>query len=129
MFRDRETGGLGALTISNRSGLDAVVKIRTLAPKHTVRAIYVRADSEVKLTEFMAGAYVVDFAMGTDWDHATGDFTQYANYYEFGKTLYFTEEVDGEGTHYSTHYITLNTDPNGSVQRLGISRERFRSTE
>ena len=79
----------------------------------------------IGLSHLHEGDYKVLFAVGEDWDRARFRFTRYQGFFEFGKSLDFTETEVPNGVEYSHHSITLYTTPLGNVKREVISEAEF----
>ena len=124
----QDSEGLGRLKISNYTGSDAAVKLKTSVGR-TVRFVYVRAMSDVTVSKIDPGEYVVQFATGKDWDAKDLAFRRNPGFATFDKELSFSERHVDDGdvgkTVYSTHEITLHTVPNGNVRKRVISAEAF----
>lgn len=121
----RNFGGLGLLKISNYTGMDAAVKLKTSVGRTTVRFVYVRAMSDVTVSRIVPGEYVVQFATGRDWDADERAFRRDPTFAIFDKALSFSERQVDDGTVYSTHEITLHAVPNGNVRIRSISPGEF----
>ena len=117
--------GLGEIKISNYTGSDAAVKLKTSANITTVRFVYVRTSSDVTVSKIAPGEYVLQFATGLDWDPTSLAFRKDRAFAAFDKVLSFSEKEVGDGTVYSSHEITLHAVPNGNVGKRGISAEEF----
>ena len=65
------------------------------------------AANDITISGIPAGAYLLPFSTGQDWDEATQSFRQDAAFAEFEKALSFTEDTqeraDGKTTTYSVH--------------------------
>ena len=122
---DSGPAGRGQLTIDNSSGQDSVVKVVSLEEGRLVRHVFVQRGATVNLSHLHEGDYKVLFAVGEDWDRARFRFTRYQGFFEFGKSLDFTETELSNGVEYSHHSITLYTTPLGNVKREVISEEEF----
>jgi hypothetical protein len=117
--------GLGELKISNYTGGDAAVKLKTSPGRATVRFVYVRASSDATVAKIAPGEYFVQFATGQDWDANDLAFRRDRGFAAFDKALSFSERDVGDGTVYSIHEITLHAVPNGNVRKRAISAEEF----
>jgi len=122
---DSGPAGRGQLTIDNSSGQDSVVKVVSLEEGRLVRHVFVQRGATVNLSHLHEGDYKVLFAVGEDWDRARFRFTRYQGFFEFGKSLDFTETELSNGVEYSHHSITLYTTPLGNVKREVISEAEF----
>ena len=120
----RFRNGHGELTIENNSSFDAVVKVRSASGK-AIRMIYIRSNDNTTLREFDEGTYRVLFTTGQDWDDEARLFTTSATYFEFGKYINFREEQQADGTSYVHHTISLDTVPDGQVEKLSSSKHDF----
>ncbi len=103
-----DTNGTGTLAIDNYSGMDAAIKIRSLAfAKLTVRFVYVKALNHMTVNGIPHGDYVVQISTGRDWDRSDclfrrdQSFVQFKNRFSFQKgdnsnvkNLVFPAEAD-----------------------------------
>jgi len=128
----RGVRGHGILTISNGTGLDAVVKlVPAIPPRSAVWMVYIRAHDETVRNGIGTGAYLLRFALGLDWDAATRKFLRGPEFYQAGKQFDFTETestLDRPGT-YDEADITLNEVPFGNLPREPIDELIFNEGE
>jgi hypothetical protein len=117
--------GLGEIKISNHTGSDAAVKLKTSVDTMTVRFVYVRTNSDVIVPKIAPGEYLLQFATGLDWDATSLAFRKDRAFAAFDKALSFSETEVSDGTVYSSHEITLHAVPNGNVEKRAISAEEF----
>jgi hypothetical protein len=122
--------GLGRINVSNHTGQDAVVKVKTVSlPRTTIRFVYAKAGGDIAIPGIPVGDYLLQFSTGKDWDEVSQGFRQKAGFAQFERSLSFTEatddRVDGSTTTYSVHEVTLHTVPNGNARKIGITAAEF----
>jgi hypothetical protein len=122
-----DVNGLGQLTISNASGQDAAVKLKsTISPGKTLRFAYIRAKNEVTISGISPGDYLLQFATGKDWDSSGKAFHKNQEFSEFEKPLSFSEHrMDDNSMEYSVHKVALRTLPNGNMHKKEITAADF----
>lgn len=118
---DEATSGEGELESVNGTPLDACVMVVNSRTQKRVREIFVRAGASFLMEHLDPGDYTVVFATGMDWDNEGERFNREPSYFEFGKTLSFTQDE----TSYERQTITLHTVPHGNVPRRRISEAEF----
>jgi hypothetical protein len=128
--KPRGPRGLGVLTISNFTAADAAVAVVGTPLQYggarTMRYVYVKAASELKLVGIPAGSYSVLFRQGTDWDRSLEMFRSNETLARFGDPLIFTEShAWGNRTEYSAYALTLHEVPNGNIKKQPISSAEF----
>jgi len=64
---DSGVGGHGKLSVSNRTGLDAVVRLYDRSTLETVRWFFVKANSSYAVKSIPQGNYVLAYTTGLDW--------------------------------------------------------------
>lgn len=118
--------GLGTLSIENGNSLDAVVKlIHGANTQRTLRCVYIRGNSSVRLNGIPEGDYRVMFTLGTDWDRVQMEFRRDAVYEEFIESLNYHEVEESDGIKYSDYRLTLHKVTHGNAPSRSISRDRF----
>ncbi len=126
--KPRATEGRGALTIQNGGDLDSEVKLVGVRfPRQVFWAIYIRAHEEKTVNEIGAGAYLLRFALGRDWDADARKFLQNPRFYQMGKQLVFaeTEPIEDRPGKYTKFNVTLHEVPGGNLPRIGITEAEF----
>jgi hypothetical protein len=117
--------GLGVLTISNYTGGDAAVKLKSASSGYTVRFVYVCSRSDVTVSSIAPGSYVMQFATGRGWDATGHAFQRDRSFSAFDANLAFTERPTDDGVIYSSHKVTLHEVPNGNIRKKAISAAEF----
>jgi len=90
-----------------------------------VREIFVQAEATFLMEQLDPSQYEIVFATGKDWNQQAERFNRNASYFEFGKTLSFTQYQTSDELHYERHTITLNEVPHGNVPRHHITEAEF----
>ena len=128
LIRPRGVKGNGVLTISNGTGLDAVVKLVSATPPHVaIWMVYIRAHDETVRSGIAAGSYLLRFALGLDWNVTTTKFLRTQEFYQAGQHFDFVEiepTFDKPGT-YDEVKISLDPVPFGDIPREPIDELTF----
>jgi hypothetical protein len=118
-------GGHGKLSVSNRTNLDAVVRLYNRSTLETVRWFFVKADSSCTMTAIPEGDYVLAYASGLDWDDSDDVFRWNPSYHEFEAGVSFTEQSDTDRIRYQEFSVTLHPVVGGNARAKSISRSDF----
>jgi hypothetical protein len=128
ILKPRGIRGHGVLRIQNGSDLDSAVKLVTASlPRKVFWVVYVRGHEERTLRGIAAGAYLLRFALGRDWDADTQRFLRDRRFYEAGKQLVFTEReaTEDQRGEYTELHLTLNEINGGNLPRAEITEGVF----
>jgi hypothetical protein len=119
--------GMGQLTISNGSGQDVAVRLKsTTSPGKTSRFAYVRAMNEVTISGIPPGEYLLQCATGKDWNPLRKAFQKSQEFSVFENPLSFVEhQKDDNSIEYSVHKVTLRTVPKGNMHKKEITAADF----
>jgi len=132
ILKPRGIRGHGILRIQNGSDLDSAVKLVTASlPRKVFWVVYVRGHDERTLSGIAAGAYLLRFALGRDWDAETQRFLRDRRFYEAGKQLVFTERdaTEDQRGEYTELHLTLNEIIGGNLPRAEITEGVFNEEE
>lgn len=121
--------GYSKLTIDNGNGRDAVVKLSDLDSGDTLRFVYVKARSQVTLTNLGTCNCELKFATGVDWDSETQQFRKRQKLLAFSEPLEFTVEYHDTGAYWRTYSVTLHQVPNGTAATKSIDENEFGPSE
>jgi len=128
ILKPRGLRGHGVLTIQNGSDLDSAVKLVSAGlPRKVFWGVYVRGHGERTLSGIAAGAYLLRFALGRDWDAETQKFLRDRRFYEAGRQLVFTERdaTEEQRGEYTELHLTLNEIIGGNLPRAEITESVF----
>ena len=121
--------GHGTLKISNGCPTPSVVKLVDTSANASVYAVFLRANSEFKITGIPNGTYRLLFAAGHGWDDVDGKFRESEGSSEFEPPLVYTTEKrtqsDGIYTYYHDMELTLNPVAGGNAQTKEVSTSEF----
>jgi hypothetical protein len=100
-------------------------------PREVLWIVYIRAHEEQKVSGIAAGTYLVRFAMGRDWEGATGRFLAAAQFHQSGTQFEFIETEATEDRPGEYHEMLLGLDQviGGNLLRLDISERQFNEGE
>jgi hypothetical protein len=124
--------GHGVLRIQNGSDLDSAVKLVSAGlPRKVFWIVYVAGHAEKTLRGIAAGAYLLRFALGRDWDAETQRFLRDRRFYEAGQQLVFTERnaTEDQRGEYTELHLTLNEIIGGNLPRAEITESVFNEGE
>jgi hypothetical protein len=127
LITSRVLTGSGRLHIDNGTEYDAVLKLVDVASQKSVAEFYVGASSSFTLQGIPDGMFDVLFALGTDWDSASGLFTRDKMYSRFVDPLPYTTTQTQTEIDYPGWSLTLHTLPGGKARTDGISEQDFLS--
>ena len=122
---DSGVGGHGKLSVSNRTGVDAVVRLYDRYTLETVRWFFVKANASYAVKSIPQGDYVLAYTAGLDWVHSEDAFRWSPSYHEFEKPVSYSEQTDTTGTRYDEISVTLHPVIGGNVRTKSISRSDF----
>lgn len=117
--------GHGRLSVSNGTGLDAVVRLYDPSTLKTARWFFVKAGASATVQFIPQGKYVLAYTDGLDWDESETVFRWNPSYHEFEKLLSYTEQTDVEAIRFEKITITLNPVIGGNIKAKSISRNDF----
>ena len=116
--------GLGRLRVMNGTDFDAVAVLLESSTNLRRRAIYIRRNESGSITQILAGAYWLQFQLGTSW-HVNRHFCRMAGSFEFDDPFDFEEREKSDGIEYSTFKITLHPVPLGTATTHSIPASAF----
>jgi len=127
--------GLGTLMIENGTVKDAIVKmVSNSEPDKAYCAIYIQANSQVKIAGVNRGTYELWFSLGQDWDRkkqiflADKSYAKFENRLDFGETR--SEDYLGNANIvYSTWRMTLHPVVSGNARQSSTTEQEFCSLE
>jgi hypothetical protein len=123
---DAETNnGHGKLSVSNRTDLDAVVRLYNRVTQETVRWFFVKANSSCTVNSIPQGDYVLAYTSGLDWIDSEEAFRWHPSYHEFDRTVSYSEQTDASGIQYEEFSVTLHPVFGGNIRAKVISRSDF----
>ncbi len=122
---DSGVGGHGKLSVSNRTGVDAVVRLYDRYTLETVRWFFVKANASYAVKSIPQGDYVLAYTAGLDWVDSEDAFRWSPSYHEFEKPVSYSEQTDTTGTRYDEISVTLHPVIGGNVRTKSISRSDF----
>ena len=129
VFKNSMNSGHGTLKISNGCPTHSVVKLVDTSANASVYAVFVRANSEFKITGIPDGTYRLLFASGHGWDDLDGRFREREGSSEFDSPLVYTTEKrtqsDGIYTYYHDMELTLNPVKGGNAQTKDVTASEF----
>lgn len=121
--------GPGKLEIKNGTDLDAVAKLVNIDYKKSIYTVYIKANSNYRISKISDGEYELFFAHGRDWDKETKKFLVNNSCSKFEDKFNFTTEKeyqsDGIHTRYHTFKITLHPVIGGSAKTDTVSENEF----
>jgi hypothetical protein len=104
--------GAGSLRISNRTGVDAAITVRSeTAPRTPLTVIYVSADKTVVVDSVGPGSYVLKVEAGTGWDPNTLRFGNRTFAHESVGPFRFTQIQSSEGLQSDHRELVLTPGP------------------
>ena len=111
--------GDGTLTISNGTDGDAVIKLINAGT--SVFTVYIQKGDSYTIKNISDGSYRVAFDQGTNWDSATGAFTNDEG------SQFFEDVLDYATTNsqYTTYSLTLNAVEGGTAQTDTVNSSQF----
>ncbi len=109
--------GLGTLTAMNGNAVDAVVKlVEEMEPRVISRAVYIRAYETATIKNIASGRYILQFALGENWDRLTRQFARVQAQKEFVDPFDFQEHQEGDRIYYNTPQVTLHRVRPGNAE-------------
>jgi hypothetical protein len=111
--------GDGTLTVSNGTDGDAVIKL--INGGTSVFTVYIKKGDSYNIKNISDGSYRVAFDQGTNWDSATGTFTNDEG------SQFFEDVLDYATTdsQYTTYNLTLNPVEGGTAQTNTVNSNQF----
>jgi hypothetical protein len=129
VFKNKMPRGYGELKIRNGSSLHAVAKLVDTSKNAAVYMVFVKANSDYKITSIPDGEYRLLFATGRGWDDIDGKFREGHGASAFEDLFVYKAQrkqlSDGWHTYYNTIEITLNAIKGGNAKTENIVVDDF----
>lgn len=113
--------GESTLTVTNGTSQDALVRLVVASTGETARLVHVGRQNGWTIEGIAPGSYLLQFALGTDWDTVLARFQRNTSFKEFEDPFDFTVS----GGFVTTWEVTLNAVPGGRAQTDTISADEF----
>lgn len=121
--------GLGYLTISNGTNMDAIAKLIDRGAGSSYREVYIQANSSTTMQNIAIGNYELLFSLGQSYAPLLNKFLTNASYSKFDSEITFEEIRERVGntitTNYDSYRLTLNRVAGGNAATSSISEEEF----
>lgn len=125
LITPQNTGGRGALQISNGTNSDAIAKLVDVGTNKTIRLTYIQANSELTVKNIRVGSYILKFSLGNGFIPESGKFQSSQSFSRFDEILNFSENRVGDRIEWHTFSVTLNKVLYGNAKTSSIDESDF----